>query len=279
VTVVADFAGQEGAIAKLKHLIETREFPAPYSLTVDAAAKDKNKITLPLIKALSSDPTLKALGIDVTGVEPADKEISIEPLVEFDDLAVEVRFSDGVDRAATPDDVRVRAKMPVALHERLVHNRKVILAAEVEVTSADGPDASKPLPAVIARKIEGYPITPVPATTLVALAPVQPKRTTFDSIPVKAVYSYDFPLGDYDLVSDKPQWRKKIVVSGPSGDPISADKINLYLKFDLNDKEPANELSHECEVNLPKGFTLVPSQSSDLAVKFKFVKREGRTPP
>jgi len=279
VQVAADFAGQEGAIAQLKHLIETREFPAPYSLPVAADAKDQKQIALRLIKALTSDPTLKKLGIDVTGVDPEDVVIHIEPLMEFDDLVVEVRFSDGVAPTAKAAEARVKVKMPVALHERLIRNRKAVLPAEVQESSADAAGSSKPLTAVIARQIEGYPIVPVPATALVTFDQSQQKYV-FDNIPVKAVYSYDFPLADYDLVSDKSQWRKKIVVTGPAGDSIGPDKINLYLKFDLNDKEPANELSHECEVILPKGFTLVPPpKSSDLAVKFKFVKREGRTPP
>ena len=282
IPIVADFAGQEGAIAQMKHRIETREFPATYSLAADLAAdpeaRDKKQINLRLIKAFTSDPKLKLRGVDVTGVAPESIAIPIEPLMEFNDLAVEVRFSDGVDRATNAIDAPVKVKLPVALHDRLVRNHKAVLPAEVQESSADASDPTKPLTAVFARQIEGYPISPEPATTLVKLDQSQ-REYVFDNIPVKAVYSYDFPLADYDLVSDKQYWRKKVVVRGPAGDAIGPDKINLYLKFDLSDKEPAYELSRECEVSLPKGFTLVASKSSDLAVKFKFVKREGRTPP
>jgi len=277
--VVADFNGQQGGISELTKLIARGEFPAAYSLPIDQRVReslqDQQMIPLNLNKALSSDPRLAKFHVEVTSVSPPTADIRVERLKEFDDLTVVPWFRDGIDRAAVVADAKAKAVLPVGLHAQLVKENKASLQAVVQDNPTEA-DPGKPLTAVLATQIGGYPIKPTPETTQVTLDQSK-KEYEFKSVPVKAVFARGFPWRDYELISDNNEWRKTIVVRGPASEPISADKIELFLNFDINDKEPAAGLSRDVEARLPQRFELVHSKSSPLTINFKFVKREERT--
>ncbi|MDD4890213.1 MAG: hypothetical protein PHU85_09815 [Phycisphaerae bacterium] len=274
--VTLDFNGPQDGIAKLSQMIERDEFPPPFEWRPDLGeGDDVRPVMVNLRDAFARSPLsdkLEKLHVVVTSVSPAKVELSVGRVRTYE-LPIVARFSDGVDRIATIKDEKAKVVLPVGLYDRLVKQKKAEIRADVQVQ----PDMTKPLKAVLAKHVEGFPIRATPAETLVTLN-LQVTEYKLENVPVQPVFSRDFPWQDYNLESDKHQWRKTVVVKGYK--PITAADVNMYLKFETGDKEPTAGLSRDVEIVLPEGFELKSPQKGDeaRAIKFKFVKREERPP-
>lgn len=286
VKVTANFEGQQGGIAQLSQRIDRGDFGnfqpvynLPLNLREGADAQAEEVNLARAINGSALSELLNKLHVTVTSVSPATVTLQLVRVRPYD-LPIVAHFSDNVERPVVVKDSFAKVLLPVGLYESLSKQKKASVRAEVNLLDGETAiDLTKPAKAVLAAQIEGFPVRPTPAETVVQFD-VKMRDYTLENVPVAQVSAREFPWQDYTLDSDRNQWRKTIVVRGPVDKTITPADINAYLRFETTDKEQTAGLSRDVEIVLPQGFELRSPQKGDeaRAIKFKFVKREERPP-
>lgn len=268
--VAVDFHGQQGGISRLSQKITRGEYRPVHSLRIDDRLRADDgdgvhSVELNLVRILNEHPELDRMHTVVTAATPGTYTLMIGRLKQYN-LPIEVKSADKTRLALT--DVQASVMLPAPLYAELVQDNRARLQADL--LPGAQPDGQQT--AVLAQQIGGYPIRPTPARTIVR-RDMTVQEFRLENVQVQPVFSRDFPFQEYELVSDRHYWRKTVVVTGPAGRTLTANDIDLQVRFEISDARQSEvAVPRDVEVKLPAGFLLVRIEP-EASIQFRFVER------
>ncbi len=271
VPVTATYTGPQSGISELERQVKQFEFTLP------RPADDAREVTLDLTEVLRGQPVLAELHTGVTEVEPRSVTLAVARVQEYTLTVVPV-YSDLAARQAECRPARATVRLPNAVYDGMP--RKEIRA---QVVVGPGADLTQPIAVELPDRLDGFKIDPNPRTVQV-VTNILVVEQTIENVQVNYSLPPDFPLQDYRLDSEKHQWRKTLVVRGPSDRTLTVNDLKsaVALKFELTDIKPtAVPLSRDVEITLPRGFTLVSplANDPDRLINFRWIRQSEERPP